>query len=127
MKGHKKMTVAVDETGYPIPEKAMPYWARADEMRAVLKLISAARSAVRNLDQGNRIFAEVRLESVAATLNDAYRQFAQAVPYAVCPSCQGQTADTCLLCKGRRVISKFRYDSCVPSELKAIRRHATKK
>jgi len=119
--------IDLDQTGYPVPERAMRFWNRVDEMKAVLALISQARVAVRNQNQEDRIFAEVHLQGVAAILNDAYRQFAQAVPYAVCTSCQGQVADSCRLCKGRGVISKFRYDTCVPSDLKAVRDKATKK
>lgn len=119
--------IDVDETGYPIPEKAMSYWTRADEMKAILKLISEARCAVRDLNQEDRMYGEVHLQGVAAILNDASRQFAQAVPYAVCTSCQGQVPDSCCLCKGRGVISKFRYDTVVPIEAKEIRSKATKK
>ena len=119
--------IDLDETGHPIPERAMPYWSRLDEMEELLGLISKARAAIRAEKQEDPIFVEVRLQEIVAILNDAYRQFSLAVPYAVCTACQGEAADTCLLCKGRGVISKFRYDTCVPSELKAIRTHATKK
>ena len=119
--------IDLDKTGYPIPQRAMPYWNRMDETEEFLGLISKARCAIRGINQDDKMYGEVHIQSVVAILNDAYRQFAQAVPYAVCTSCQGQVADSCRFCKGRGVISKFRYDTCVPIELKAIRDKATKK
>src|SRR5438552_14108 len=119
--------IDLDKTGYPVPARAMKYWSRAKEMQGLLDLISAARSAIRKQNQDDRIFVELRLQEVVAILNDAYRQFAVAVPYAVCPTCQGQAPDTCRLCTGRGVISKFRFTTCVPSDLKAVRDKAIKK
>jgi DnaJ-class molecular chaperone len=96
-------------------------------MQDLLGLISDARAAIRKQNQDDRIFVELRIREVVAILNEAYREFAVAVPYAVCTTCQGQAPDTCRLCQGRGVISKHRYTSCVPSELKEIRKKATKK
>ncbi len=125
--GKEGPVIDLDETGYPVPERALKYWKMREEMQELLGLISAARSAIRKENQEDRIFVEIRLQEIVAILNDAYRQFALAVPYAVCPTCQGRAPDTCRLCTGRGVISKFRYDTCVPSDLKAVRDKATKK
>jgi len=118
--------VDLDRTGYPVPERAMKYWKRADEMQDLLNLISAARSAIRKQNQEDRIFVELHLQQIISILNDAYSQFQLAVPYAVCTTCQGQAPDTCRLCTGRGVISKFRYNTLVPSDLKAVRDKATR-
>ena len=119
--------IELDKTGYPVPERAMKYWKRKGEMEDLLREISQVRAHIRNQNQDDRIFVELRIREVVAILNEAYREFAQAVPYAVCTTCQGQAPDTCRLCQGRGVISKFRFDICVPSELKEIRKKATKK
>ena len=119
--------IELDNTGYPVPKPAMKYWDRKPEMEGLLGLISQTRAAIRKQNQDDRIFVELRIREVVAILNEAYREFSQAVPYAVCTTCQGQAADTCRLCQGRGVISKFRFDICVPSELKEIRKKATKK
>ncbi len=66
--------IDLDETGYPVPERAMAYWKRQKDMQNLLDLISAARSAIRKENQADRIFVELRLQEVVAILNDAYRQ-----------------------------------------------------
>jgi hypothetical protein len=103
----------------------LEYWKRREEPEDVLYHISKARAAVKDLqDSKDPMWAEVNSNSVYADLCNAYRNFKLAVPYAVCPACQGQAPATCTLCGGRGLISKFRYDTAVPQELKTIREKA---
>ena len=94
-------SIPVDKTGYPIPPKALEYWKRREEPEDVLYHISKARAAVKDLqDSKDPMWAEVNSNSVYADLCNAYRNFKLAVPYAVCPACQGQAPATCTLCGG---------------------------
>lgn len=121
-------TVELDCTGHPIPSKALSIWRRSDEPEMILFYISKARSAVRNLqDTKDILYCEVNMNSVYADLCNAFSSFKLSIPHAVCPACQGRAPDTCTLCSGRGMISKFRYDTAVPQELKAIRDKSIKK
>lgn len=121
-------TIDLDRTGHPIPAKALEYWKRREEPEDVLFHISKARAAVKDLqDSKDPMWVEVNSNSVYADLCNAYSNFKLAVPHAVCPVCQGQAPDTCTLCGGRGMISKFRYDTAVPLELKAVRDKHIKK
>ena len=118
----------LDATGYPVPEPVRELWGRRDEAKAILQMISAARSKVRGL-QGldDPLYREVNCNQVLAKLNDAYREFAQAVPHAVCPYCQGWGGKKCAngFCKDRGLVSAFRL-KMVPEELMAIREKGCK-
>ncbi|MGH8092690.1 MAG: hypothetical protein ACREIF_04385 [Chthoniobacterales bacterium] len=115
-----------DDTGYLIPPKAMPFWEQKGEMEATLRLISVARSAIRNLPNEDPMLVEVNVQSVICDLGNAYREFKTAVPYAVCPVCQGQAPETCTFCKGRGLVSRFRFETMAPQELKSIRAKSCK-
>lgn len=120
--------IAVDKTGYPVPESSMIYWMRSVEVEEILLHISRARSRAKELqDSKDPMYCEVNMNSVYADLCNAYNSFKLALPHAVCPVCQGQTADTCTLCGGRGLISKFRFETAVPEELKTIRNKTIKK
>jgi hypothetical protein len=113
-----------DDTGYVVPERAMQFWNRKSEAKEILKSMSDLRCTIRDLDKDDPMWCEVNFNAVLSELNNAYNAFAVAVPYAVCPTCSGQQAKTCTLCKGRGTISKFRFDHAVPRELKKIRAKA---
>ena len=113
--------VVRDDSGYPIPPLALPFWERREEMEEIARLISKARSAVRNLPVDDPMLVEVNLNSVLSDLNNAYTTFKQAVPTQVCGTCQGRAPQTCLVCKGRGVISEFKWKTAIPEEIKAMR------
>src|SRR5205807_1832242 len=64
--------IQLDKTGYPVPERAIKYWARIKGQQDLLDFISTARSAIRKEKQEDRIYIETNLSEVVALLNDAY-------------------------------------------------------
>ena len=112
--------VVRDKDGYPVPAPAMPSWIRRDEMKEHLKAIKSVIQLMKKLDPEDPMLVEVSIQSVIVDLNNARRTFEQAIPEHVCGVCQGQTPKTCALCKGRGVISDFRWIS-VPVEVKEMR------
>ena len=111
-----------DGTGWPIPTQLVPLWLRADEAQEMLTAISHIRGALRTAQEGQDVlFAEVLFSSVLSHLNQAFTDIKTAKPYAVCPACQGQVPDKCLLCRGRGLISEFKWDHAVSREDKAFR------
>jgi hypothetical protein len=111
-----------DKTGYAIPEEIMDLWNRRDEVKEILSAISKTRCAVRAaIEKDDPLFYPSNVNGALANLNSAYGSMEVSMPYAVCPTCQGRARDTCASCKGRGLVSKLHFDTCVPEELKAIR------
>lgn len=110
-----------DKTGYPVPEKAQPCWNRTHEANEILRAISHVRALVKAISPDDVMYAEVNIQGIMMRISQLYTEFSPAVPYAVCTTCQGIAPETCTFCKGRGVISKHRYDTCVPEELKSMR------
>ena len=111
-----------DKTGYAIPEVSMDLWNRRDEVKEILSAISKARCAVRAaMQKEDPLFFPSNVNGALANLNSAYNSMEVSTPYAVCPICQGRARDTCASCKGRGLVSKLHFDTCVPEELKAVR------
>lgn len=109
----------LDALGREVPKPALPFWNRRDEPQEIAHMISSARSAVRKLqDTNDKLYVEVNMNEVLASLSKAYTEFKQSIPHAVCPYCQGQQPKTCIFCKGRGCVSRFRFDTMAPEELK---------
>lgn len=116
-----------DKTGWPIPEKLLQMWERSHEVQEILTSLSRIKGALRTAQEGkDKLFAEVNFSSALAQLDQAYSDIKTAIPYAVCPTCQGKTLDNCALCKGRGFISEHRWTTVVPKETKEIRFKANK-
>jgi DnaJ-class molecular chaperone len=67
------------------------------------------------------LYAPANVSGAAAKLNDVWTTISMAMPYAVCPICQGRTPDSCKSCKGRGLISKHTFEHAFPAELIAVR------
>ncbi len=112
-----------DKLGRPIPEHLVPLWDRAREVQDGLTAISRVKCALEeSQDQDDPLYAEVNHSATIAALNQAYTSLKTALPYTVCPSCQGaeQVSKSCRLCKGRGFVSEFRWDRAVPKETKTL-------
>jgi hypothetical protein len=126
-KDEPKIVVLRDGTGYPIPEERLRLWYRGDSIRKLLSGLSEVRGVMRrvleNSEEGTPdiLFAECDTGGIMTELDKAYADLKRAIPYAVCPYCQGGDSDKCRSCKGRGFVSEFFWKSCVPSELRDIR------
>lgn len=121
----KEPEAVLDKTGWPISEKLLPIWERSGEVQELLSAISKVKGALRKAQEDkDKLFAEVSFSSALAHLDQAFTDIKTAMPYAVCPTCQGKSASSCVLCKGRGFISEFKWKTVVPSETKAIREKA---
>ncbi len=119
-----------DSTGYAIPEKMLPLWNRRSEVKDVLDSISHARSVLRKVmekmkdEDTDQLYAPANVSGACAKLNDAWTTISMAMPYAVCPICQGRTPDSCKSCKGRGFVPRHTFEHAFPAELLAIREKA---
>lgn len=116
-----------DSTGYAIPEEIMPLWQRRGEVQEILTAIGKARGALRTVMDGMKengddvLYTLANVSGAHGRLNDAWTTVSMALPYAVCPTCQGRTPETCRLCKGGGFIPKHTYENAISSELRTLR------
>lgn len=112
----------VDGTGWPIPTQLIPLWQRAPEVQELLTILSRVKGALRSAQENrDMLFAEVSFSSALSQLDQAWTDVKTAKPFAVCPTCQGQVPDHCTLCRGRGLISEYRWSTCVTREDKEFR------
>ncbi|HOX59698.1 MAG TPA: hypothetical protein P5205_09410 [Candidatus Paceibacterota bacterium] len=112
----------LDATGWPIPTQLIPLWQRADEVQELLTILSRVKGALRSAqEKRDMLFAEVNFSSALSQLDQAWTDVKTAKPFAVCPSCQGQVPENCTLCRGRGLLSEYRWSTCVTREHKEFR------
>ena len=115
----------LDATGWPIPTQLIPLWQRAGEVQELLTALSRVKGALRSAQENrDMLFAEVNFSSALSQLDQAWTDVKTAKPFAVCPTCQGQVPDKCTLCRGRGLISEYRWNTCVTREDKEFREKA---
>jgi hypothetical protein len=118
----KAKTVVVDDTGYPVPDKAMPAWNRKLEAEQLVGVLTNLRHGLmKSAKAKDFLFVEVNMSALVLEIDAAEDRLARIVPYAVCPMCQGKLTDKCKCCDGRGVISKFKYETGVPEDVKKAR------
>ena len=113
-----------DSIGFPIPDEILPIWRRAQEVQDVVSSLAKVKGMLERAQASDDpLWREINYSSAIADLNAAKTTIGTAKPYAVCPTCQGQgMKPRCGLCKGRGFISKFRWDTAIPEEMKELRR-----
>jgi hypothetical protein len=118
----------LDGTDWPIPTQLIPLWHRADEVQEMLTTLSRVKGALRTAQETkDKLFTEVNFSSALSQLDQAWTDIKTAKPFAVCPTCQGQIPEKCALCKGRGLISEFKWNTCVTREDKEFRFRAKQK
>lgn len=109
----------LDKIGRKVPDKARPMWDRAPEVLEMMKSLSEIKCTIDKAQEaGDPLFVEID-NSLIADLNMCREYVSYALPFTVCPTCNGQRPDTCTLCRGRGVISKEMWLK-VPIEQRAM-------
>jgi hypothetical protein len=112
--------IDLDATGRQIPASLTVDWHRADEVADdLLKKLSYVKCSLEGGIGDDVIFAELNNTTIS-TIKNAYGDVQRVKPYAVCPTCGGHGRSKCTLCRQRGFISKFTFDTALPSETKQI-------
>lgn len=116
-----------DALGITIPAKALKYWNRRDEILDMMKDLSEIKTQIASSQKADDLLYIEVSNSTLADLAMCREGISYALPYTVCPNCNGQLIEKCTLCKGRGVISKRLYQT-VPAEIRSMRekRHGGK-
>jgi hypothetical protein len=115
----------VDATGWPIPTQLIPLWQRAGEVQEWLSVLSRLKGVLRSAQENrDMLYAEFNFSSALSQVEQLRADFKTGKPFAVCPTCQGQVPEKCTLCRGRGLISEYRWNTCVTREHKEFRTKA---
>jgi hypothetical protein len=119
----------VDAMGYPIPKSAQKYMDWAEEVRGLRNELRRIKALIVSADEAMpKMFVECNIETMKMNLQSVFSDLGNALPFAVCPSCQARNGATkCDLCRGRGLVSKFRWNVTVPDELKQLRQKQIQK
>lgn len=115
-----------DKTGYIIPEDVKPLWARGVEIEKIMSVLSEVKCQVdKSLKSGDPLYAEVS-NAVVADLKMVREAVSYALPYSVCPTCNGRNSAKCGFCRGRGLVSEIRYNT-ISESLRKVREKVCKK
>jgi hypothetical protein len=108
-----------DKVLYLVPDDLHELWNRRNEAADMMDLVSQVKCRVeKGIKDQDPLFREVN-NSLVAMLTNCYGTLGLILPYAVCTTCNGKNITQCAFCKGRGLISKFKYES--PAVTKSVR------
>lgn len=113
-----------DFTGFKIPVKVRDLYYREKDVTSLITYLVSVKLALEKAQQADppdKLWVEVNFSSARAHIDQAIADLRVAIPFAVCPSCAGESLDNCGTCKGRGFVSKFFWSQCVPQEQKDLR------
>jgi hypothetical protein len=120
-----KAPVVRDKIGCPVPDKALKFWNRRQEVQDWMAMISEVKCGIeRAFKDKDLLYVHIR-QSIIGDLNMIREGLSYALPYAVCTSCQGRLADKCMLCRGTGVLSQQLYLK-VPSDVRKMHENKVK-
>jgi hypothetical protein len=120
----KDKVVVFDNVGTPVPEDALPYWNRRQEVQDVLTQISRMRAMIKSARDSEDCLWAKHGQDGYEYLSRAYSYLSDALPHAVCLQCQGSYTlqpDGCSVCGNTGFISEYRFDHYLPKEMPEIR------
>jgi hypothetical protein len=118
----------VDHVRYPIPASVLPLWDDAEEVRGQVAALTSLRGMLTRAEEGKSpMYAEINFSVIKAALNQAIADWERAVPFAVCPTCSGESARaTCGTCHSRGFVSEFFWKNLVDIDTRKLRESAVK-
>jgi len=130
-----KDPIELDKTGFPIPAKLLPLWHRASDVQKLLTGVSRVRTALRDAQEQDDLLwrpvagkgRDASWSRLQSNLDNAYATIGLAMPYAVCPTCQGHLTDRCASCQERGFVSEFWYKNNLDADSKKVRESVCKK
>ena len=110
----------LDEVGREVPDELVPLWQRRQEVQDLMTAVSRVRSTLRRAQEENdELYAHANFSHALATLDQGYTAIAATKPHAVCPYCHGTALRAnCRACRKTGFLSKFKWDTAVPEELR---------
>lgn len=112
-----------DATGWIIPEGCLPLFHESVYINSMLNKLADVRGWARRMQDspGAYVLKEWSPNEALVMLDNLYGEMKRAVPYAVCPMCQGILKASCRCCRGMGAISQFQWDTVITADMKRMR------
>lgn len=109
-----------DSTGVPVPVEIQEAWLQTYKVKHLIQTADTIKSCVKFAAQkGDKIFLPLDINAISALVEQLKDELKLAIPYAVCPECNGVNSEPSCICKGRGYLSEF-YWTAVDENLKKI-------
>lgn len=124
----EKQPTQLDSKGTRIPEHALPFWNRRQEIQDLLTAVSRIKSAIEKAKASeDPLFGRVS-NAIIADLSKAYTHISEAKPFAVCTACEGSPLlqpHGCSYCCNTGLVSENKYTHMSRAEVKNMRTRLT--
>lgn len=114
-----------DDMGYPLP-KGMVFelFQQRGELEELVGYLQKVKNAVKKVMDcgGSPLYRHLNLSSVLPDLEVLISTFKGAVPYAVCPYCQGLNLEQCTNCRHTGFVGRFMFERQIPIEHQQMRK-----
>jgi len=107
----------IDGLGNPIPDPALVIWNRRHEIQAVIDRLIEIENLLKAA-KDDPLWHEFMFQAALTDLNNLITTVRSCMPWVVCPFCNALALTKCDFCASTGLISKFRWDHAVPSEMK---------
>ena len=110
----------LDSTGIKVPREIVKLWNRHGDILELLHCVKAIAYNVGEAPAGDMLYSAIDRKAIKAITKQLEAELKLALPYAVCPTCNGVNATADCICKGRGYLSEHIWKTCVPEETKRI-------
>ncbi len=116
--------VGEDDMGYPLTKYTVELFNRKGEMEKHCEKLMEVRNEVRNVQRcgGDELYRHLNISSFLSNLELSIVSLKGAIPYAVCPYCQGLNLEQCTNCRHVGLVGKFMFERQIPTEFMAMRK-----
>jgi polyhydroxyalkanoate synthesis regulator phasin len=112
----------VDKTGFKVPPPLHSVWSLREVPVDLQRKVASLESTFATLQSDKHVlFAGFNFSEWISSTQRLKQAISKCVPYAVCPTCGGWNRAKCAHCKGVGFLSKARWVTDVPEEVKSIR------
>jgi hypothetical protein len=120
----KKAPPVYDTEGNELKFDALKFWARRGEVKEVMDGFKRFREELEHrLNARDPLWHEINFSNLEVRLDEIAQILHAAMPYAICPECQGAPStrgSRCALCGNKALISKTLWTIAVPEEKKRV-------
>lgn len=113
-----------DTMGYPLTKAVVELFNRKSEVEALIEKLNDVRLALKKVMDcgGDILYAHISISSYLPDLELSITTLKCAVPYAVCPYCQGFNLEQCTNCRHTGMVSKWMFERQIPTEIQRLRK-----
>ena len=118
------MVEEFDGMGYPLTKGTLELFNRRGELEELLKKLTEVRNTVKKVMEcgGEPLYRHLNISSFLPDIELVIVSLKGAIPYAVCPYCQGLNLEQCTNCRHTGLVGRFMFERQIPTEFQEMRK-----